>query len=494
MNSSLSRKILFWILTFLFLFSATSIIIYSFGYRFNRERGIFVYTGSVTIKTTLKKIRIYLDNKKIPDRKIDFLNYAYNIDGIHPGEHFLSIVADKHQTWQKHIIVHSGISTEFWNIFLAKTHYQENFYFSNYNLINFFIAPSNKKIALEERKGKRIVISLLKIQGKLFGEFTKTNIFASDKFSFLPLNSENIEWSPNERQLIIPLLDQEKNFQYFIYTLKTKEIINLNEILSQHNFPFSQEIKQVRWDDKKKNRLFFLAHHNLYALYLDKINNETYQPQKILENIVAYNISDKELYFLSSLDAIIYRIAGESYQDPQSVTQPFSDKVLQPSTKIVIYDKTRGFIIDNERNLYIYNQGERKYYQKLLNNNIINAQFSDDGKKLLYWNNNEIFVYFTRDWKTQPIRSEDEIQNITRFSQKINNVQWYKDYEHIIFNAGKQIKIIELDQRDYRNMQDLFTCSNASAKITFNSFEDRLYFIHKHNHLQNLSYITLKEK
>ncbi len=497
MSSSFSRKILFWILAALFLITAIIIIIYSFGYRFNRQRGIFIYTGSVTIKSIPRKIKINIDKHPVPSRKINFLNYSYHIDGLHPGEHFLLISSKNHQSWKKNIIIHSGISTEFWNVFLAKNNYIENFYPSPYPLKNFFISPANDKIALVENKSQNLFIKLLEIKGKLATEFSTKQIFFSTLYAFPSQDPENIEWSPDNKQLIIPLISHTKHTPYyFIFNLKDNQLLDLTQKLNENHFSFTNNIQQARWDGKRKNKIFFLANKKLYYLDLNSLQKDNNcQPSLLLNHVAAYDISDGDIYFISDNDNLIYHISNNNYNQPQAINQKSFPFTASDKLKLVVYDKTRIFIINqNKQDLYIYNQGKKDDYQKLLSNGVIDAQFSDDGKKLLFWNNNEIFVYFTRDWETQPIRSENEVQSLTRFSQKIYNVQWYKDYEHVIFGVGKEIKIIELDQRGYRNLQTLFTLTEVPSKITGNSFEERLYFSQPHNNVLNLSFISLKEE
>ena len=75
------------------LFSATAplIVFYAIGYRFNTERGIFVYSGSVTIKPSPLRVDVYIDEENISGKRVNLLNYSYHIGGIKPGEHFIEV-------------------------------------------------------------------------------------------------------------------------------------------------------------------------------------------------------------------------------------------------------------------------------------------------------------------------------------------------------------------------------------------------------------------
>jgi hypothetical protein len=47
----LKRRIFFWILAVLFILTTTYVIFYARGYRFDFSKGIFVHSGTITIKS-----------------------------------------------------------------------------------------------------------------------------------------------------------------------------------------------------------------------------------------------------------------------------------------------------------------------------------------------------------------------------------------------------------------------------------------------------------
>jgi hypothetical protein len=128
------------------------------------------------------------------------------------------------------------------------------------------------------------------------------------------------------------------------------------------------------------------------------------------------------------------------------------------------------------KKLFVWNDGDKDDYFQELSQDATGAQFSDDGKKLLFWTEREIAVYFTRDWTVQPIRNENETIVISRFSDVIDNVHWSKDYEHVIFTTQGKIKITELDRRDFCNTMNLVNITNDKAYVESNFPEDKLFF------------------
>jgi hypothetical protein len=82
---------------------------------------------------------------------------------------------------------------------------------------------------------------------------------------------------------------------------------------------------------------------------------------------------------------------------------------------------------------------------------------SPDGVKSVWFNEHEIWVSWLKDSSYQPYRKANEKELITRFSQKVSDVQWYKDSEHLIADVGGVLKFIEIDNRGGLNIFDITT-------------------------------------
>lgn len=482
-----------------FLITAPLVILYTIGYRYNTARGIFVYSGSITIKSIPQRVDIKIDSDESSERKFNFLNYSYHIDGIRPGQHSIEISLAGYRPWKKKTSVHSGLSVEFWNVFLAREEYARQT-FSTPSVDNFFISPKNKNVALvqDKKENNDFIVRILDID-----ENVSQSVFSSSEYSFSKNERENIEWSPQGDKIIIPtkkINPPSKNLSideietsshtdqadYFMVDIKSKESINLKD-LSQKD-----DLQKVRWDPNSKNFVFYLSQNNLYRISLDDPNDN----KIIAENISGYDLSNSYVYYFKKDNGIIYRAKlqnGESSE--QITTQPIENIANSNDFRIIVYDRDRMVILADGK-LHIYNNGEHRNYFHQLAENIDGIQFSNDGKKLLFWDDYEIFTYYTRDWETQPIRLENETKSITRFSQKISNVHWFSDYEHIIFSVGKTIKIVETDLRDRLNMEDLLLLQYDNPKIVYDFSQDFLYFndYEESSSAIQLSHINLLEQ
>ncbi|EKD58921.1 MAG: hypothetical protein ACD_56C00029G0001 [uncultured bacterium] len=468
-QSELPKKIFFWTLVVLFWFVAATIIGYAFGYSFSFERGVFVYTGSVTLNTTPKEVNVYIDGILIPSKSFNMINNSYHIGGIKPGSYLLEIKAPGYQTWSKRMSVHSGISTEFWNIILVQDSYAREDYDSP-GIQKFFISPRKNLAAFSQQIENDFMVKIFNP-----GTLEINQVFVADDYKFTDDNRENIEWSPQAHRIIIPAIkDGEKN--YFITSVDNSEpILNLKELSGHSN------LSHARWDPKNKNVLFYMSESNLWRLDLNDMENK----KEVVQNIASYDLSPKALFYFQLPEGIVYKTNFDGSSAREQMTTSSPQDMEDSSYQIIVYDDNRMVMLNKSRVLYVFNKGEENTHFNKLSSNATGSQFSDDGKKLLFWNDREVSAYFVRKWEVQPTRAENEVMPITHMSDKIENVQWSRDYEHVLFTNNNKVKIIEIDKRDNRNMMDILTLNDSSSILVNNFVDNKLYYTEKNDQGQN---------
>ena len=82
---------------------------------------------------------------------------------------------------------------------------------------------------------------------------------------------------------------------------------------------------------------------------------------------------------------------------------------------------------------------------------------SPDGNKGVWLNNREVWVKWLRDTDYQPARIAGDKELVARFPQKIADVQWYKDSDHLIANTGGLLEFMEIDNRGDINISAIST-------------------------------------
>ena len=468
------RTIFFWIMVALFAVVAPLTVLSAWGYHFDFTRGIIVKSGTISIKTNPTTADIYINGKIENSKKLNHINNTYNISGVIPNEYELAVSADGFQKWTKKAEVHSGVSTEFWNILLVRNSYEKKS-FDTGEADKIFISPTDKLVAYTQPIDNGLSVKILNIQSGAV-----VNTFDFPAWQFIDdSQKENIEWSPNADYLSIPvkknqqppvetiLNSQTNQFAYFIADPANNSVFNLNEFLGKSN------VKNVRWDPKDKTYLYFLEGNSLFRANIQNKQDITL----IAENVSSFDLSKTGIYYTQSPNELLFKANFDGTGNRVQITYNFPGDNILPTARLIVYDDLRIAFINTKNELFIYNRAELDTYFKKIGENINGIQFSNDGKKLLFWTDNEISTYFLRQWNTQPIRAEDETQNITRYSEKISNIQWFKDYEHVIFNVGNYVKIIELDARDHRNCMDILKADSISPILVYNNSLENLFFI-----------------
>lgn len=458
------RTLLFLLFVSVFFITAGSVLFYAFGYRFSLERGIFIYTGSLSLKTTPDTVDIKIDGIITPKKRLGILNNSIHIPGLNPGEHFIEVSAPGYRPWSKKIVIQSGLSTEFWNILLVQENYEQ------------ITLPHTEKVQKMFQSPSGLLATVKKNENVYSVEVLDTDteesieVFRTNEAVFSPELRTNIEWSPESHKIVIPLTKNGR-LSYAIVDIENKETVYLND-LAHTTTPLSLP----RWDATSRDVLFFLEDTLLYRV---DTSDPASSPILVQDNVAAYDISGNDIYYLSSENGLVYRTSprGEAADRDQITPSPVTVKA-ESLYSLITYDKDRLIILDTtDGTLVVFNKKFTDNPLKKIGSGVKEVQYSDDGKKILFSTDNEIFVYFNQDWETQPIRAIDTTMQIARFSTPIRNVQWTKDYEHILFSLGNSIKMAELDNRDRRDLSDILTLETLPLQILSRFGEDSMYIV-----------------
>ncbi|MCX6761353.1 MAG: hypothetical protein NTY33_00690 [Candidatus Moranbacteria bacterium] len=477
------RKLFFWSLVLIFFIITPIIVLEARGYRFDWHRGVFVYSGTISFKSNPQNIITTLNGVVNDSAKLNRINSSFNLTGLIPMDYTIEISAPNFYPWNKKIDVHSGVSSEFWNVVLTRKNYTITNYASTDGIDKFFTSPKNRFVAFTTNSDQGLAVKELDLGSKLV-----TNSYDLSGWKLLSEDKkENIEWSPDEGYLSVPV---EKNNDpedkaYYIIDLSQAQ----NNPLNLHTFLGKDVIRYVRWDPKEKGYLFFLEGTTLFRANIKDATSIT----QIATDVSAYDLSYNAVYFVQSPNDLLFRTSLDGKAEKTQITNNFPDASNPTIERVTVYDESRIAFLDKNQNLFIYNKGERDTYFRSLGDRVAEMHFSNDGKKLLFYGNNEISVYYTRDWTVQPIRQENELNNVTRYLEDLKNIQWYKDYEHIIFSVGKYTKIIELDARDHRNCLDLISTSLDSPFVIHNNGLEKLFFTDAKDGTTSLNSIVFPE-
>lgn len=462
------RPFIFWLFVLLFFLTSAGVLFYTFGYRFSLERGLFIYTGSITVDSNPPDVTITLDGEVVPENHLGFINNSTHIPGVPPGEHFLSVTAPGYTTWEKKVVVESGRSTEFWNVLLGRQEPVIETLASTEGAVKIFPSPDANIVAVAKKTGDELTVSVYDITDQ-----TGEQVFSLPDAEILSENEDGLEWAPDGEALLVPVR-QEGLVRYFVVDTQTTASFELSGLT-----PDGRR-KYTRWQPEARHGLFYLDSGTLY--FLDAEATER-APVSLRSGIQAYDLSSQWLYLLSSENGIISRIPVQNAAgaDPRQITTTPITVRQSGNYALSVYDENRMALLEKvQGELWLYNQGasaDEPPLRPLLASGAKGMQFSDDGKKLLYFSENEVSVAFLREWEVQPTREAGSFQQIIRLSQPLRFVQWSKDYEHVLYAVDKSVKVAELDNRDRRNIFDLVNLEARPLQILSRFEENNVYFI-----------------
>lgn len=76
---------------------------------------------------------------------------------------------------------------------------------------------------------------------------------------------------------------------------------------------------------------------------------------------------------------------------------------------------------------------------------------SDDERKLLWYTNKEVWVYWLSNTNYQPVHKAGDIALVARFSHPIKAVQWFRGDDHIVVDV-EGFRVVEIDTRGSVNI------------------------------------------
>ncbi len=460
------RLALFLLFVGSFFVVSGSILFYAFGYRYSFERGIFVYGGSITLKSNPVQIDIKIDGQSIPPQSLNRLNQSYHLAGIPPGEHAVEVSASGYQTWSKRVMVRSGLSNEFWNITLPRQNYDLLPYAGTEGFTRYFQSPEPTVFAGIAEHDQQITIAMFDTESK---EAETLYFQTNARFSFE--KNENLEWSTDGDRIVFPvMLDGSRHV--LTVDVETKEVRDLTTELSQIS------ILRPRWNPSITDSLLYLSENKLYRVDIGNATDTPLEPLLLTEPILTYDLSGPDIYIAHPESKLLYRFKA-SEERPKLL--PVTDTPIQGLTDgatLIVYDEYRIAILSTDGSLAFFNAYlDEQPVRELAERGIVGVQFSDDGKKLLFFGEREINTYFIRPWEVQPRREQNSVWQISRFADPISSAQWTKDYEHVLYLKGSQVFVTELDNRDQRNIHELIRFEAPPLQILSRVNANQVFFV-----------------
>ena len=187
------------------------------------------------------------------------------------------------------------------------------------------------------------------------------------------------------------------------------------------------------------------------------------------------NLSDSQSFFFQTSTKIIYQKMGQLKK--QYSINPFPGDIHNCR---FLTNKNHLIIIAGNGDLYLSKNGK---FDKIASG-VLAARFTSDGDKFLWWNKNEIWVYYLNSPSSSQSNFRRNNQKlIVRLSRPIKQALWLSpNNQQIFFLADKMVGLVELDSRGGRNNFILhFDPSVQIEKVYWNSNNRQLYLKDKNS-------------
>lgn len=410
MNKLIFRRLIYIFFIIIFLVVSPLVILYTMGYRYNLTAGRVQKTGIIKITSLPRGADIYLNGTKY-----DKTATPAKIEYVLPGDYEIKLVKEGYFDWQKKLSVYENGTTFAEKIMLWKKSEAEAITTST--IIDSLSSPDNNSLISINQKGE---IILTDINSGLIGEISggKNTIISQIK------NYDGFilkEFSSDGRYLLIEA-NKNKQKDYFI----------LDTVMKKYQKIIGNNYNSIKWN-QQNNELYALSDSQLLRLNITTGQATTYLNKFVADDFL---IAGRSFYAINKGLFAEYNLKGEKLKDISSIECVNNCRINSLiNNKAIISDN------DNSAMELVDLDGKIKTIK-------INAKKIDrlDNSSAILYGDYEIFIFDTN-------KKEPEL--ITRLGNKIQYVIWHSKGRHLILSFEGKIKIMELDNRELRNVIDI---------------------------------------
>jgi len=459
-----TRTILIFVLISLFFLITPILILHSQGYRFDFENKKITQTGGLFLKILPKNAEVLLDGK-LKEKTSFFFGSVY-INNLLPKKYNIRVEKEGYNIWEKNLEVKEKEVIEAKNIVLIPKNLELK---TLSQQVEDFWILSKEKVILKEISEDEWALKIFNLENNL-----KSHLISEKEISEKEPELLELKISPDEEKIALKIGLKEQ-LEYFILDLTESP----NKLISINSLFLEPDIEKLDFHPQEPNVIFYFKDGDLFNADLSKhtlpvqilppakIVTGKNGSQQVLEKILTYKILENSICYIDKSGYIFKN--NLSFDSEEKMTNsPFP--IIQ-ETKYELKVRDNFIFILKDKNLYMFNS-ETKTFEKILEP-VKEIKISPDGKKILYFNEHEIWILFLEAQTEQPQKEALSKQFLTRFSEKIDDVFWFNSH-YLIFNleskpthqnnwGGGKLKVIEIDDRDKINDYDLCSGMNYPA-------------------------------
>ncbi len=424
------RRLLFIIFIVAFLVIAPLVAFYAAGYKINPSwpfsfKQAFQKTGMLILDTEPRGAKIYLDEepqqlffRKYFSPAESYIKTPAKIKNLLPGEYEVKFELDGYWNWQKKLIIKPGESTFAEDVSLFKKDLPMQISSLPAQILKqtpnkkYFYALDDQAI-INADDGKKITVS-----------------FPS---SFQDQDSSDSAWSPDNQKIITS--------NFLLDLNKPEDPLDLEKT-------FGVYCQNPRWDENDSSIVYCRKDNAVVALDLSSGVSRTLVSG---ETCLDYLVKGDYLFVISQVNKTV-KLKSFFLKSKEFVREfelPYSPQyeLINPEHKFLnLYDARYQI-------LYLIDPLSLANPLKEIINNIKYTVWAGENK-LFYANDFEV-------WSFDPENNKKTI--LTRISRPIIGLLRHPSGNYIIYATDKNINILELDERERRNVIELIKLDKISS-------------------------------
>lgn len=424
---------------------APLLIFYARGYRYDFKAKEVHQVGMIMVAHDPITARSTLDGNA-PSFDITAFGYERFTD-LAAGTYHAKVERDGWHSWEKDLEVMPEMVTwaRYVTLFRQDAELKDLISLDTIDALDF--SPNREWIAVAgELKGDKEIIFYSLNNDKIVKEIPLKTLWPKNTGT---INAEKIIFGPDSTQALLTLTNAsgEKHHLIISRALETTAI-TLEDI--------QPKLQTVNWHPDTPTLLYGTT--NEQDFYRLSVNAGKVTPRKLASQVLAFQPAPAGLYLLRPRAEQV-RVEPQSVltrseldgSNPEIISE---DIELADSYDLAISAKKKIAVRTSGGALYTVTETQTERIAlgvAKINWGIDNDQEDTTDELLLYCNDHEIYTY-------DPSINNSEA--VTRYTEKIDNAIWYNgNYKYIIFTVGGKVKIVELDERDHRNIIDFWQAS-----------------------------------
>lgn len=420
------RRILFATFIIIFLLLTPAISFYAAGYDFNFQSGRVRATGILIIKTQPEEAVINLGDKKK-------YNWLYNlfygdstlttprkIRNLLPDEYEMKLIKQGYFDYERKIDLKSRQTLVLGDIILFKK--STPFLEVKGNILAEKLSPDKTKLAVLTDE-----------------DLTVINL-ANNQRTEIPLESVqpsklvDVLWAPSNKKVLLTINN------YPVINIENSNLdINLKKLVGA-------SIKDVQWDLFSDNIIYVNSGNDIKQIDIVQKDAHSIFTQRIASDFL---IKDGNVYTVNEISSVLNIYSLNNQELIASIP--------------ILSGRDYEFINHNHNLVNLFNSKNNMLYLvgpwSLLPIQDSIANFKDgiwlDGKRILYWNDFEIWL---KDGTNKKL--------LTRVSTKINKVLKHPKANYIIYSTSNDLNVIEFSENYNKTFKILEFTDIESLQIT----------------------------